>query len=337
MRCSIIINNYNYGRYVGKAIESALGQSYPDCEVVVVDDGSSDDSVAVIESYGARIISVLKQNGGQASAMNRGFEKSTGEVILFLDADDYLEANTVERVLAAYRPGVSHLYYGLDMKTPTGDSLGAFQLELEQLDQGPDAWKTVLERGSVNFPPTSANAFARAALEQCMPIPEPEYRIRADVYLLHSAVFQGEVVAIEEPLGNYLVHGNNHWFKESSKPKSGKAGGLGLSRRNPKQFQKGMQQAKQKYDLLEAGRIAKGGEWGRLALERWLRLRWKQLLSLKCLPESHPDAQDSVRALTQDVLDMSAQLGLVTLGLRIRLLLTRFLPRAILSPFLFKK
>ena len=336
MRCSIIINNYNYGRYIKKAIDSALSQTHTNCEVVVVDDGSSDDSVSVIQSYGDQIVSVLKENGGQGSAMNIGFERSSGDVILFLDADDWLESNAVEEVLNAYHGGVSHIYYGLEMMNPDGDSLGAFKLELDTLDQGADAWRTVVERGSVNFPPTSANAFARSALTQILPMPEADFRIRADVYLLHCAVFYGEVVALDAPLGNYLVHGSNHWFKEgNSKSKSRK--GIGLSRRNPKQFQKGMLQAKQKFDLLEAGRLAKDAQWGGLAFERWIRLRWKQLLSLKCLPESHPYPEDTVAALSNDILGWSSQLGIATLGLRIRLFLTRFLPGSVLSVFLFKK
>lgn len=303
--------------------------------MVVVDDGSSDDSIDVIQSYGDQIVSVLKKNGGQGSAMNRGFEKSSGDVILFLDADDWLEPTAAEEVMAAYHQGVSHIYYGLEMKTPEGESLGAFKLELEDLDQGVDAWRAVAERGSVNFPPTSANAFSRTALAQILPMPEGDFRIRADVYLLHRAVFLGEVVALERPLGNYLVHGNNHWFKESSTPKRRKA--LGLSRRNPKQFQKGMNQAKQKFDLLEAGRQARDGQWGPVALERWIRLRWKQLLSVKCLSATHPYSADTVTGLSKEILEMSSQLGVASASLRIRLFLTRFLPGSVLSVFLFKK
>ncbi len=70
---SILINNYNYGRFLSKAIDSALNQEYQNIEVIVVDDGSTDDSRKIIESYGERIKPVLKENGGQASAFNAGF------------------------------------------------------------------------------------------------------------------------------------------------------------------------------------------------------------------------------------------------------------------------
>ena len=99
---SVIINNYNYGRFLGSAIESALTQSYPNVEVIVVDDGSSDDSRQVMASFGKRIFPIYKTNGGQASALNTGFANSSGDIIIFLDADDLLHPTLVERVVNAF-------------------------------------------------------------------------------------------------------------------------------------------------------------------------------------------------------------------------------------------
>lgn len=87
---SIIINNYNYSQFLGEAIDSALSQTYPNTEVIVVDDGSTDNSQHLIASYATQILPLLKNNGGQASALNAGFRISRGEIIIFLDADDYL-------------------------------------------------------------------------------------------------------------------------------------------------------------------------------------------------------------------------------------------------------
>jgi glycosyltransferase involved in cell wall biosynthesis len=67
---SIIINNYNYGRFLKQAIESALAQTYRLCEVIVVDDGSTDVSRSVLSGFGEHVVAVLKENGGQASAFN---------------------------------------------------------------------------------------------------------------------------------------------------------------------------------------------------------------------------------------------------------------------------
>src|SRR3954451_20463787 len=93
---SIVIDNYNYARFLPEAIESALAQTYPDTEVIVVDDGSTDDSREIIASYGSRVRPVLKTNGGQASAFNAGFAASRGDVVLFLDSDDTLFPEAVE-------------------------------------------------------------------------------------------------------------------------------------------------------------------------------------------------------------------------------------------------
>ena len=90
MLVSIIINNYNYARFLRAAIDSALGQSYASIEVLVVDDGSTDQSRAIIDSYGDRVKSILKKNGGQASALNAGFAQCQGDIVIFLDADDVL-------------------------------------------------------------------------------------------------------------------------------------------------------------------------------------------------------------------------------------------------------
>ncbi len=77
LRASIIVNNYNYGRFLQESIDSALSQTYSNVEVIVVDDGSADNSRVIIECYGDRIIPVLKKNGGQASAFNTGLAEST--------------------------------------------------------------------------------------------------------------------------------------------------------------------------------------------------------------------------------------------------------------------
>ena len=102
MKLSVLINNFNYARYLDAAIESALGQDFPDFEVVVVDDGSTDNSRELIARYGARIVPVLKANGGQASSFNAGFAASTGDVVFLLDADDAFLPGKLRRVADLY-------------------------------------------------------------------------------------------------------------------------------------------------------------------------------------------------------------------------------------------
>lgn len=86
---SVIIPTYNSKKYLPQSIESALAQTYPHVEIIVIDDGSTDNTKNVIEPYLDRITYLYKKNGGPASARNLGIDKAHGEYIAFLDADDY--------------------------------------------------------------------------------------------------------------------------------------------------------------------------------------------------------------------------------------------------------
>ena len=87
---SVIIPTYNCGRFIGAAIESVFRQTYPEefVEIIVVDDGSTDNTVDILKGYAGRIIYIYQGNKGIASARNRGISLAHGEIITFLDADD---------------------------------------------------------------------------------------------------------------------------------------------------------------------------------------------------------------------------------------------------------
>jgi hypothetical protein len=203
---SIVINNYNYGRYLAEAIDSALAQTYPHTEVVVVDDGSTDDSRDILAAYGDRVRVVLKANGGQASAFNAGFALSTGSVVLFLDSDDSLMPDAAERVMAVWRPGLAKVHFRLRDMASDGRSLSTCTPRLgEPLPVG-DLAPEVVAHGFYKSPPTSGNAFSREALAAVMPLDETVWRIAADSPLLFMCPFTGDVEAIQEPLGHYRRH-----------------------------------------------------------------------------------------------------------------------------------
>lgn len=102
-RVSIIIPCFNKAPYIGEAIGSALAQSHPNIEVIVVDDGSTDNSLAVINTYTAQGIKLIQQkNQGVCIARNNAIGQSTGEYIVPLDADDILSPNYVQRCVAQF-------------------------------------------------------------------------------------------------------------------------------------------------------------------------------------------------------------------------------------------
>ncbi|HEX9373663.1 MAG TPA: glycosyltransferase, partial [Roseiflexaceae bacterium] len=211
---SVVVNNYNYGRFLGAAIDSALGQTYLATEVIVVDDGSTDDSRAVIAGYGERVQAVLKPNGGQASAFNAGFARSRGAIVLFLDADDVLLPQTVQRVAAAFRahPGAAKVMYRMAIVDARGRPTGAFKPDLRRRLPHGDLRRQVLAfPDDIAWQPTSGNAFAAGMLRRILPMPEAPYWICADYYLSNLPPLFGPVVALDEVGAHYRVHdANNH-------------------------------------------------------------------------------------------------------------------------------
>jgi glycosyltransferase involved in cell wall biosynthesis len=206
---SILVINYNYGRFLRSAVDSALAQTYPNVEVIAVDDGSTDDSRDVIESYGSRISSVFKRNGGHGSALNAGFTASRGELVIFLDADDELLPSAVAEVVEAWRPGIAKVQFQLEIvdvnKVPLGNRVPEFEVFLPNGDL-----RDLIRRcGAYPSAPSSANAFNRAALERLMPLDEQDWTAVAEKPLVTLTPFFGDVLSLRKALGLYRIHDTN--------------------------------------------------------------------------------------------------------------------------------
>ena len=211
---SVVIPNYNYGQYLRIAIDSALAQTYSPVEVIVVDDGSTDNSRQVIESYGARITPILKANGGHGSALNAGYALCRGEIVIFLDADDELMPNAVERVVNAWRPGVAKAQFQLEMVDENGSPLGERVPTFDNFIPNGDIRDRIARFGEYPSSPSSGNAYARAALERLMPMDEALWPAGSEKSLVYLTPFFGDVVSIREPLGRYRIHpANDSGFK----------------------------------------------------------------------------------------------------------------------------
>ena len=99
---SVVIPSYNYGRFIGDAIRSVLDQTLPPSEIIVVDDGSTDQTPAVVETFGDAVRYIRQDNAGVCAARNRGVDESVSELVSFLDADDTWEPTNLEKQVARF-------------------------------------------------------------------------------------------------------------------------------------------------------------------------------------------------------------------------------------------
>jgi hypothetical protein len=209
----IVVNNHNYARFVAQAVESALGQRYPGVSVIVIDDGSSDNSREVLEPYRDVVDLVFKECGGQASALNAGFDRCRGEVVIFLDADDTLTPQAAGLAAEAFgrNPEAARLQFRTCQVDETGREMGSAPGSAA----GPPA-SGDLRQAELSSPfematvPTSANAFRTSVLRKIMPIPAKDYgRWGADYYLVHLSTLLGGVIFLPDTATRYRVHGHN--------------------------------------------------------------------------------------------------------------------------------
>jgi len=206
---SIVITCYNYAKYVGLAIDSALAQSWPGVEVVVVDDGSTDGSADVIAAYGAQICAVRQENQGHVAAFNHGFSICSGDIVIFLDADDLLHAEAARTAVERWQPGCAKLQYNLDVIDSDGERLGRHCCSFPA---GYDAAAVRSEFARCNtymWPVSSGNAYARSFLESAMPL---TVRMAPDGLLNTVAPLFGDVVTVDRALGAYRIHQANQSY-----------------------------------------------------------------------------------------------------------------------------
>jgi glycosyltransferase involved in cell wall biosynthesis len=225
---SILINNYNYERFLKDAIDSALNQTYSKIEVIVVDDGSTDNSRSVIESYQDKVTAIFKENGGQASAFNTGFEASQGEIICFLDADDMFQPEKVKEVVKAFTEFEDNYWFFHSIAylrqnsegLPASVNLIQNETYVQVVDITGSMKKGKL-RGtlprSISIA-TSGMCFRRSLLEKILPMPEV-IRITSDDYIKYVAWGISSGIIASSELAIQRIHNNNFYTFRPNKLK----------------------------------------------------------------------------------------------------------------------
>lgn len=220
---SIIIINYNYEKFLSECIESILNQSYSDMEVILVDDGSTDNSREIAECY-SQIKKVYKANGGMISAANAGFVQSRGNLVMFVDADDYLNPEVISSSVPAFSDNSVVMCHFRLQKTGMGNIVNRTVPSAGYCLSSGDVLSIAQRYGKYIGVPTSGNIYRRSVLEKLLP-PSQEFtghgqayldQVPLDAYLAPKIPWLGKIVANQQVGGVYRIHGKNNGASHSS-------------------------------------------------------------------------------------------------------------------------
>jgi cellulose synthase/poly-beta-1,6-N-acetylglucosamine synthase-like glycosyltransferase len=208
---SVLIDTYNHERFIEEAIQSVLSQEFPaaEREILVVDDGSTDRTPEILAKFASQIRILRKSNGGQASAFNHGIPQCRGEIVTFLDGDDWWAPKKLSMVVEAF---ASHPATGLIGHSIT-EVLREGTQRSELVRESPEfridsvaGARTFRLRKS--FLGTSRMAFRAELLRRIGPVPEALV-IEADEFLFTLGALFSKVLLLRAPLTFYRLHGQN--------------------------------------------------------------------------------------------------------------------------------
>ncbi len=204
---SAIIPNYNYARYLCDAVDSVLAQTYPKIEIIVVDDGSKDDSREILRRYGDRITAIFQQNQGVAAARNRGVAESSGEYIAFLDADDAWLPAKIDNQMSRFKSGDERL--GLvHVGVADIDDRGNFLGESTEGMEGDVSGELLMFRRPVIQGGGSGFMMPRSVFEEVGGF-DTRMSTSADWDISYRVCSRYKVGFVPEVLLKYRVHGSN--------------------------------------------------------------------------------------------------------------------------------
>jgi glycosyltransferase involved in cell wall biosynthesis len=219
---SVLIDTYNHERFIEKAINSVLEQDFPVAarEIIVVDDGSTDRTPQIVQRFEPRLRHIRKENGGQASAFNVGIPECRGQIIAFLDGDDYWLPGKLSRVADVFEknPTVGLVGHAIKESLPDGQERISAPVKDEKF-RIKSVESARLFRLRKSFLGTSRMTMHAEMARRILPVPEALV-FEADEYLFTLAAAMSEVVILREALTCYMIHGNNLYVSAGS----GKAG-----------------------------------------------------------------------------------------------------------------
>jgi hypothetical protein len=215
---SVLIDTYNHERFIEQAIVSVLGQDVPEAEreIIIVDDGSSDRTPQIVSTFGTRVRLIQKANGGQASAFNVGIPECAGEVIAFLDGDDWWapgKLHTVSEVFAR-DPSVGLMGHGIVESFENGMERTA-QVTRSERFRLSSLEAARIFRLRKTYLGTSRMALRAKIARELLPVPEALI-VEADEYLFTTAAAATNIVILPDALCHYRLHSGSLYLAAGS-------------------------------------------------------------------------------------------------------------------------
>jgi glycosyltransferase involved in cell wall biosynthesis len=201
---SVVIPTYNYGRFIDAAIESALNQTEPASEIIIVDDGSIDDTAEIVRRYDGNVRYIRQENQGVCSARNRGVKESNSELVAFLDADDFWEPTILERQRSCFEADSEIGLVHTGMREFDGDTGETIRLHLEGGEDGV-ADNLLLWEGPVIVGPGGTVMVTRKAFDEVGGF-DTRMKVGEDWDFCYRIARRYKVGFVAEPLVNYRSH-----------------------------------------------------------------------------------------------------------------------------------
>jgi|GEM_PF-1898902 len=206
MKISIVIPNYNYGKYIKRAIDSVLLQDYLDKEVVVVDGGSTDETVEILKGYGNKIRWISEKDRGQWDAINKGLYMVHGEIFAYLNSDDWYELNIFNVVADAFKDNTVALVYG---------KCRLVSAKEEVINEPPHSLDRGLLLNYGNMTPQPSTFFRRRGLIDEGGIGNFKYMMEHDMNL--KVLKHGDAKYVDRVFSNFAIHEGQKSSQENQK------------------------------------------------------------------------------------------------------------------------
>ncbi|MCD8241235.1 MAG: glycosyltransferase, partial [Lachnospiraceae bacterium] len=237
-KISVIVPVYRVEKVLGRCVDSILAQTYENIEIILVDDGSQDSCPALCDDYAARypnIRSVHKENGGLTSAWKEGVRHASGELLGFIDSDDWIEADMYERLAAALKKyGADIAMAGLvfdyeDKSYPPRRETNRMERECYCGEELRDLWPVLLNDGSfigrTIQPSRVTKLFRRELVERNLPLWDERVTVGEDLQMVFAAVLDARCIC---QIPDYYPY--HYWYNQSSMTGQYDAGYLGKIR-----------------------------------------------------------------------------------------------------------